>query len=459
MGSIQSSVAIVDRLPSQSRVGDRAEAESSDGQIKLIHGHEGIALWIDSMRFGLDTLPSLSNDDHVERLVRVTFMRRLGGGTAIELRPANTLFVNGHQNTIFQDTWAINPFIGPKLKQVGSRQPLKTLEIFDEADAPVFSAPIEALTRRREVLSSMGNVIRQLKSWKDGEPIPASAELEEKVPQYLARRRGTDGTLVVFALVFPPGLVETSERDGLIQYSEGTLSEAALSLLRRALLEGAHLHRVTSGGGGWGKKQGLLTLDPSFDFTKHEDTGSLGAMLQEAGSTGPTHSMNAVSPGDFVQFFASYEPERAVLQRLDIHNTEDVDTSHWDAKKWEQSVRLQTVLGSLPSQDDFLMPSQDRKQFASSIIGIPGYFGMLSVGGTCLRRYKFERSARQPSLNADTIGGGRGKLKQVALSRMDIPYAFWNVRSINEHLLPRITRVPSTAPFEERQSSSSGLQA
>jgi hypothetical protein len=225
-----------------------------------------------------------------------------------------------------------------------------------------------------------------------------------------------------------------------------------LSLLRRALLEGAHMHRVTSGGGGWGQKQGLLSLDPSFDFSKYEDTGSLGAMLRGLGSGRPANSRNAVSPGDFVQFFASYEHEQPVLQHPDIPNTEDIDTSHWDAKKWDQSDSLRTILGSLPSQDDCLMPSQDRKQFASSIIGIPGYFGMLSAGGTCLRRYKFEQSARQPSLHADEIRGGRGKLKQVALSRMDIPYGFWNVRSVNQHLSPRINRVPVTASSEERQS-------
>ena len=453
MGSIQSSVAIVDRLPSQARVRDCAEVVSSDGQIKLIHGHQGIALWIDSMRFGPDTLPSLSNDDYVERLVRVTFMRRLGGGTVVELPPANTLFVNGEQNTIFQDTWAINPFTGPRLKQIGPRQPLKTLEIFDEADAPWFSAPIEALTGRREVLSSMGNVIRQVRSGKDGKPAPASAELEEKVPQYLARRRGTDGTLVIVALVFSPRTFEILEPGELIDPSEGALTEAALSSLRRALLEGAHMHRVTSGGGGWGQKQGLLSLDPSFDFSKHEDTGSLGAMLRELGSDRPPNSRNAVSPGDLVQFFASYEPEQPALQHPNIPNTEDIDTSHWDAKKWDQSDSLRTILGSLPSQDDWLMPSQDTKQFASSIIGIPGYFGMLSAGGTCLRRYKLQQSGREPSLHGDEIRGGQGELEQVALSRMDIPYGFWNVQSVNQHLSPRINHVPAAASSGERQSS------
>jgi hypothetical protein len=455
MQSVQSSVAIVDRLPSLARVGDRAEVDSNDVQVKRIYGHEGIALWIDSMRFESNIL---SNGDLDERLVRMTFMRQVGGATSIELPPANTLFVNGNQSTIFRDSWSVNPFIGPTLKRVGHQQPLKTLEIFDQSDAPNFSAPIEALTGSREVLSSMGNIIRQLRSQKDGEPVPASAELDEKVPQYLARRREGDGTLLVFALIWPPRVLETSELDGLVQPSGGNIIETDMSLLRRALLAGAHLHRVTSGGGGWGTKQGLLSLDPAFDFKKHEDTGSLDAVLDGAGSNGRINSMNAVTPGDFVQFFASYEPEQQVLQNLGLSNTKDVDTSDWVGMKWMESAQLQTISGSLPLQGDFSMPPQDVQKTSSGIIGIPGHFGMLSAGGTCLRRYNFETSDTQPGLNVNEAEGERGKLKQVAMTRMDVPYGFWNVQSFNPRLSPKIKRVRVTALSEQQPSQSSNFQ-
>lgn len=452
MRSIQSSVAVVDRLPSPAGVPDHVEAVSSNGQPKPVTGHEGIALWIDSMRFEFDKLPPVPNDDLVQRLVRVILMRRLGGGTAVELRPANTLFVNGHHSTMFQHSWHINPFLGPKLKQTGGRQQLKTLEIFDEADAPSFSAPMEALTERREVLSSMGNVIRQVKSQKDGTPVPASSELEKKVPQYLARRRGTDGVLAVFALVLPRQMLGRPLGDGLIQPSEGSATEADLSLLRRALLEGAHLHRVTSGGGGWGKKQGLLSLDPAFDFTKQEDTGSLDALLYQEGSGSRANFMNAVSPGDFVQFFASYEQGQGAAQTDDLANIQDINTSGWDAVQWAESDRLQTLLGALPSQDDFLASSQGRGLGESKIIGIPGYFGMLSAGGTCLRRYTFDGSDPQADLHADENHGGRKEPRQVALSRMDVPYGSWHVQSINQRLSPSVRHARITASSEEQQT-------
>ena len=442
MRGLQSSVAIVDRLPGQAFQGDRTDAITSNATARAIDGHEGIALWIDSMRIDPDLVTSADDDDSGQRLVRMTLMRPMEGWssvTVIELRPSNTLFVNGSQSTMFQDSWAINQSEGTKWRRTGPRALLKTLEFFVPADAPVFSAPIETLTNRREILSSMGNVIRQLKSANDGRPLPASAELEEKVPQYLARKRDTDGTLLVFALVTRARITETLGLDGILQPSEANVIEADMSSLRRALLAGAHLHRVTSGGGGWGKKQGLLSLDPAFDFAKHDDTGSLDAMLQGENPGSGVSAMNAVNPGDFVQFFASYEPEQQMLRNLDSASTTDVDTSDWDGMDWMQQTPLHTIAGSLPNQDGLSMPLQEGKQSQSIIIGIPDQFGMLSAGGTCLRRCKIEGGLRQPDTDANTGEGFQKEVKQLSVSRMDIPYGFWKAQSGNR---PSMRRIP-----------------
>src|SRR5947209_14126094 len=96
MHAIQSSVAVVDRLPSPVRVRDPAKVDSSNRKAETIHGYEGIALWIDSMRANPDILGDSTNEDPNERLVRMTFVRPKHSWdsiTAIELRPANTLFV------------------------------------------------------------------------------------------------------------------------------------------------------------------------------------------------------------------------------------------------------------------------------------------------------------------------------------------------------------------------------
>jgi hypothetical protein len=449
MHGIQSSVAVVDRLPSPVRVGDPAKADSSNRKAETIYGHEGIALWIDSMRANPDILRDSINEDSNERLVRMTFVRPKHSWdsiTAIELRPANTLFVNGSPNTMFQDSWAVSSFAGPKLRRAGPRQPLKTLEFFIPSDAPTFNAPIEALTGRREVVSSMGNIIRRIKSHQHQEPVPASAELEEKVPQYLARRSDTRGTLVVFALVSPPGPMEMPGLGKPTQSSEGTIPEADMSSLRLALLRGSHLHRVTSGGGGWGKKQGLLSLDPAFDFRRCEDTGSLDAMLAAEGSDHRANSMNAVNPGDFVQFFASFTQEKSTIQNSDLHITEDINTSDWEGIKWMDSTLLHTIVGSLPSQDEFLMPPQEGKQTESQIIGIPAHFGVLSAGGTCLRRYRIAGTHTQPELDPNNAESNLAKMRQVAISRMDVPYGFWEAQSRNYPPNTKIRRIRIAEP-------------
>jgi hypothetical protein len=453
MHAIQSSVAVVDRLPSPVRVSDPAKADSSNRNAETIHGYEGIALWIDSMRVNPDILRDSISEDSNERLVRMTFVRPKRSWdsiTAIELRPANTLFVNGSQNTMFQDSWAIASSAGPKLRRVGPQEPLKTLEFFIPSDAPTFNAPMEVLTGRREIVSSMGNIIRRVKSHQHQEPVPASAELEEKVPQYLARRRDTRGTLVVFALVSPPGSMEMPGLDEPTRSSEETIPKADMSFLRLAFLKGSHLHRVTSGGGGWGKKQGLLSLDPAFDFRKYEDTGSLDAMLAAEGPDHRANSMNAVNSGDFVQFFASFTQETPTGQNSDLHITEDVNTSEWEGIRWMDSTLLHTIIGSLPSQDEFLMPPQEGKETESQIIGIPAHFGALSAGGTCLRRYKIAGMHTQPELDPNDAESNLAKLKQVAISRIDVPYGFWEAQSRNHPPNTKIRRIRTAEPSADQ---------
>jgi hypothetical protein len=449
MQGIQSSVAVIDRLPSPVHVGDPAKAGSTNRKAEMIQGYEGIALWIDSMRTNPDVLRDAATGGPSERLVRMTFVRPKRSWdsiTAIELRPANTLFVNGSQNTIFRDSWAVYPFASPKLRRVGSREPLKTLEFFIPSDAPTFDAPIEVLTGRREIVSSMGNIIRRVKSHQHQEPVPASVELEEKVPQYLARRRDTPGTLLVFALVSPPGSMGMSGLDDPTQLSQDPIPEADMSFLRLALLKGSHLHRVTSGGGGWGAKQGLLSLDPAFDFRTYEDTGSLDAILAGEGSGHGASSMNAVNPGDFVQFFASFTQAKPTGQNSDLHITEDVNTSDWEGTKWTDSTPLHTIVGSLPLQDEFLMPPQAGQEAESHIIGIPAHFGVLSAGGTCLRRYKIAETHTQPELDPNDAESNLARLRQVALSRMDVPYGFWHAQSGNYPPNTRIRRIRVTEP-------------
>ncbi|RPB28717.1 hypothetical protein L211DRAFT_404914 [Terfezia boudieri ATCC MYA-4762] len=112
--------------------------------------------------------------------------------------------------------------------------------------------PLIPLTAPRQVLHCAGNILRELSLPEDPNTgIPASRELESAVdrfltenPQVLAGRK-----LDIFALITPPGC-EYPQRD-----RNGGIDPWDLQ-------SGQKLRRVLGGGGGWGKKMGLLSIDP-----------------------------------------------------------------------------------------------------------------------------------------------------------------------------------------------------
>lgn len=98
--------------------------------------------------------------------------------------------------------------------------------------------------------------------------------------------------------------------------------------LTKSLSQGGKLHRVMSGGGGWGKKQGLLSLDPEVAFPNMISRDQTGLnqifdsdpatqdsdlempLFLENGLIGEdlSHLSQVANPGDFIQFFVSVEP-------------------------------------------------------------------------------------------------------------------------------------------------------
>jgi hypothetical protein len=100
----------------------------------------------------------------------------------------------------------------------------------------------------------------------------------------------------------------------------------------------------------------------------------------------------------------------------------------------------------LPSQDEFLMPPQEGKQTESQIIGIPAHFGVLSAGGTCLRRYRIAGTHIQPELDPNNAESNLAKMRQVAISRMDVPYGVWEGQSRNYPPNTKIRRIRIAEP-------------
>lgn len=160
--------------------------------------------------------------------------------------------------------------------------------------------PLRKLTEPRKITSAMGNILRTI-STPAGE-IGASRELESVVNDAVGEGspRGT-----VFARVT----------------KSTPSSDESVDLMFSA--PGIRLHRVLSGGGGWGAKSGLLSLDPQNPdmvdefakmFEKRFEAGEAGESADDAKDVGEA---GIVEKGDWVQFFETVRVEDSAEAHLE----------------------------------------------------------------------------------------------------------------------------------------------
>lgn len=257
-----------------------------------------------------------------------------------------------------------------------------------------FDLPLHPVTQRREVVSSMGNILRQITDAKD-KPVPASSELEKELPRYIAENNIADQLVSVWALIEKPGVnpteVDTQER------------------LAISLRMGSKLYRVMSGGGGWGKKQGLLSLDP--DVSLSEATSQDGIVKFGHISQSPTDSApdlpsllkqprviddlnllsQAASQGDSIQFFVSVEP------------------SHPQGRPSETSQEEKNTLKYhfgvvFDPEDEFVLPDKMSEKDFTILQIVHDYFGALSAKTISYSQYMSGRKAMDSSTKIDVPG-------------------------------------------------------
>lgn len=250
----------------------------------------------------------------------------------ITLPLANTIFQNGRRSTLLASQW--QPSSGrwtPNRMAERQRQEIACLQGRNLRP----HIPLVPLTPPRKIVAGLGNIVRQIGI--DGDAAPASQELEELIPGMYARRWQKDDAqapapMGVWAWVIPPHVVESGQLAGLRAYQqhsdEGELSLAleAAGLFDGLLSSRCRLHKIrkytppestdnigadretVSGGGGWGAKKGLLSLDPETNYTapEEEDVEMFIKAFQERGSSGDA-SEGIVTPGHYLLFCA--EPQ------------------------------------------------------------------------------------------------------------------------------------------------------
>jgi hypothetical protein len=299
-------VAVVDRLPLPS---------SNKQNLPPIrdHGFEGMSYVVSTRQeLRVATVESEREDSSRDQTKTLTASigDEEGGVLNVRIPLASTIFQAGHSSMLSMSSWKLDKkanSVGSVMEQKEFTSPSHLSFEYPFAGKVKIKIPLLPLTPPRKILAGMGNVIRQIEGVE--KVMTASQELEPAVSAYFAKRGLPPSAVSVWALVTPSEV-----------YDKAVWQRNPLLKIRRwetPLVRGARLHRVLSGGGGWGKKAGLISLDPDSDF-KVAPSADMGAIFANSDLFEAQEGMlgNAAKVGDFVQFFIAYIAPRNNLPFL-----------------------------------------------------------------------------------------------------------------------------------------------
>ena len=426
--------AVVDKLPAPKPIANVMDVDMEVYK-QMVQppvresGHEGIAYV---------TLPlsasALSTTESAQEKAAISLViakkAALGHVFADTLRfpLANTVFQTGSPTTMIYSIWERGRESNSLTLKTKQHVTHHGIEIDQGISA--LSVPLVPLSIPRQVIAGMGNILRQVVG-PDNKPVPASQELEGIVPRYFKARGEPSQATSVWALVMNEEtlsgvkkkldlLLEVSPKTGDDASAAGNVQWETLwrrnppswsALVPEALASGARLHRVLSGGGGWGKKAGLLSLDPvavtedpisSDDFDSSDGLSDISSALQQV-----------VNEGEYIQFFIS----PSISTPADIYDENDAILSN----KLDNSLNLWGwEFGTIPSTLDSL-PIRTRQEDAvksNSISVFRHSFGALAEGGIVINR-KLKRNAED-------------SFRTIRSSTVDVPFSRFSVLNVNK---------------------------
>ena len=315
----------------------------------------------------------------------------------LSLPLANTLFQTGKTSTAFYSRWTFTSGKATELLTVESKATRHVLQFSKQSselhtpkaetidqvrDHGISQMPLSYLTPLRTVGQCMGNVITKLHEGDDASEVPASRELEQSVSQFLEANDMPPQLVEVWALFIPKARYNsTNSSIANLQNCLAKMNPTNQELLDNVaplLFEGGQLRKVLSGGGGWGQKSGLLSVDPDDGFAAEEqplkkglDEPLLPSFLQPQGKNPELEIKDVAKRGDSIVFFAGSVPPSHVTVSSETNGRQDIEQ------------RL-LELGALPSTMDAI-PEQasasDQYQAEESASHYPNRFGALSEGG------------------------------------------------------------------------------
>ncbi|OQO09961.1 hypothetical protein B0A48_04316 [Cryoendolithus antarcticus] len=410
--SFESIVAVVDKLPLEGHEPDVVEG------LSYILLRNTSALDVSMHRPLQSSAMKPGSLNFVVPANREAFGHRSVPITA-QLPLAQTTFTNSLVSTLLHRSYTAAP---DSTLELQSTQYLESATIalpFQTLNSHFFfSAPLIPLTPLREIRHVMGNIIRQIAAhpsvpgrtttesidWSllpDDTTMPASEELEKAVTAYFTALGLPPSAVQIWALVLPvsfsigrtvqrlerlsasPPLFETETIRAAWRPDAETheqLRQSTGALIGQVLAFDGRLVRVLSGGGGWGKKAGLLSLDPDTQYSTRELRQDSGWAFDFGNEDAEAMKLEAL--GEIVK-----EGERIMF----LIGPENLDNSfRWAHADKREKSRFEiasrgVTLGAIPSSVDAVAPAPSPNA-PVTLVHHPGRFGMLSEGGMAFAR-------------------------------------------------------------------------
>lgn len=452
--------AVVDRLPEAQPFGTASLVDEIGHRATqppvTETGHEGIAYAVLPRKAGALLNPISPDQACIDFLAHTHTDVKGRHNDRIRVPLANTVFQTGEPSTMFSSRWNLDTYKGKlsmtrrkslhshtiNLSAVPQDKPTPAPLAPISQEVTRLSIPLLPLTVPRQVDGHMGNIIRSIVG-PDGVKITAATELEQIVPQYFKSRNEPAQATSAWALIIPKQVAHLATKVTMsLVDTNAERPDSAASLLQgfqslwqqdpprwnntvqEALARGARLHKVLSGGGGWGKKAGLLSLDPTplgppQKIEKANGEQNEGSVEDDYNSVEDfsTALKPVVRDGDYIQFFISAAPTQqsdggATLEHL--HNLEEAAGN--GAWTWE--------FGVVPSTVDKIPGGswQHTGDPSTKIVAFRGAFGALAEGGLTLMRglnVHYDTGFAQKDLNTTMI---------------DVPFSRWSaVRLMPKH--------------------------
>ncbi|CAK4034194.1 Hypothetical predicted protein [Lecanosticta acicola] len=360
--------------------------------------------------------------------------------TNIQVPLAHTIFANGLPSTLLHTRFQFDPLTGLLQKSASQRLESQTVRMSSSIvnGFPHVQHQLEPLTPFRKVRACMGNIIRSLspnewgvdqakssvdESMQDttatpestgtrvatpADSLPASQELEAAVSNYFQYNNLAPEPVQVWALIIPnerhvrrirPGTLSmTHPKRHLLVFPRWNREFRPLidTAIWQFLKDGARLHRVLSGGGGWGKKAGLLSLDPDIKYDtrqlRDEKDWHFNFDVEDPAFAIQQHQKEAL--GDIIR------PGEGVMFLLAKRGLTETRLPDLLPKCFDGAL----VFGTIPSSVDELPQGSLKQESRNEVDRLQpkhfrNYFGALSETGLALQSLAESKTLTQTKLD------------------------------------------------------------